>query len=342
MAKSIRKRATKDQIVDHLTALSAKEIKAFLRRHRLSVGDMVKEELRTRIIGALKDGKVTIEQVVAYLDEVTPWGKQHVFFFDGPSEHKWRDSKWVSAHLESNGLKGILGAKSDRLILPDELELASIDWSPKRLRVTAIRKREGWVRREEFDKSAKADGRPMELRAFVHQVFRGITAFEWNLVSNEAFLQVTQLPTGASYENAANEFADAIDAWLDLSDFDKVDLRKIIKNLEELIDKGKTDVELHALASGFMGQRRLSARSTSSKVPLNGNASLDRAMKSIRSSSVPRIADYFWPTTAGSDGDDNPRVHVIVVAEHQRINFATPTSEEGFRHVLQGLRKLSK
>ena len=46
----------------------------------------------------------------------------------------------------------------------------------------------------------------MELRAYVHRVARSLVAFEWDLIANNAFLQISQLPRGFDYDAVANEF----------------------------------------------------------------------------------------------------------------------------------------
>ena len=66
-------------------------------------------------------------------------------------------------------------ALTDRIVLPEQLELACITWNSRRLRVTAIRKRAGWVRDEEYDETQKEsdDGRPVWLKGYVfHELNR--------------------------------------------------------------------------------------------------------------------------------------------------------------------------
>lgn len=351
MQQRQRRRRRHDLILDHLTALTNAEIRLFLKRHKIGgASAQAKDEYRGILRKAIKDDDITTEQVVAFLDEVTPWGKQHVYLYTGPATKDWRKKDWVESHFKTHKLDAIVDATTDTIVLPEELQLACINWTPQRLRVTAIRKREGWVRSEEHDNSNKKapDGRPLWLKGYVYQVLRGVTAFEWNLVSNEAFLQITQLPSGASYEVVAEEFMKKVQPWLDLSAFATVDVRPAVKKLHELEEQGKAAAVSHALDYGRVGGRRISFRSTSSKVPLVGDTIVDGMLKTVRTGGIPQIGDFYFDeqgAVAATDGKPHStqsRRHVIIMAERRRINFATPGTENDTRNVLTLLRNLSK
>jgi hypothetical protein len=349
MQSQQRRRRQQDLILDHLTALTNAEIRRFLRLHKIGgASAQAKDELRGILRDALKAGAITVQKVVRFLDEVTPWGKQHVYLYKvGPAAKNWRDKKWVAGHLKEHQLDDLIDATTDTIILPEEMQLACINWTPQLLRITAIRKREGWIRSEEHDKTTKKalDGRPLWLKGYVYQVLRGLTAFEWNLVANEAFLQITQLPSGSSYEAAQDEFKNKIEPWLDLSTFKPVDLRPAVKKLNEREQDGKGTVKSHALDYSRLGQRRLAVKSISTKVPLLGDRVLDGIIKTMRKDGIPRIGDFFFEadgTAADKDGQAHSRLHVKIMAAKGRINFATPSSEEGIRNVLTELRTLGQ
>ena len=192
------------QIITDLLALKKTQIREFLARHKLTrVGS--KEELRSRIEEALDKGTLSFSQIVLFLDEVSPWGKQHVFLYKGPGSSiaNWKDTAWVAELLKTRRLSKLLNATLP-LALPDKLGLSSILHDGVRFRVTAVKRRDWWERNSEYDNSTQTtEGDAVELRAFVHRVTRSLVAFEWNLVSNIAFLQVSQLPTGFRYSEVA-------------------------------------------------------------------------------------------------------------------------------------------
>ncbi len=162
-----RRRRRHDLILDHPIALTNAEIQRFLKRHKIaSASARAKDELRIALRQALKASDITTEAVVAFLDEVTPWGKQHIHLYKGPLSKDWRNQAWVAAHLKAHKPDHLVDARTDVIVLPEDLELACINWSARHLRITAIRRREGWVRNEECDKTKKKapDGRPLWFR----------------------------------------------------------------------------------------------------------------------------------------------------------------------------------
>lgn len=335
-------------LVDHLCALTNAEIRRFLVNHGLEAG-LSKSDLRQNINEAIADEELSEQEVVDYLDEVTPWGKQHVFLYKGlptASHDQWKKPSWVRTHLQKVGLSSLVDAPTNALVLPDNLKVASISYSAKRLRVVAVRKRDGWLRDDSYDDAGEADdGAEIKFKAYVHQILRGMVIFEWNLVTNEASMQITQLPSNGNYEHAAQEFINEVKPWLDISSLQKLDLQKAIKALHAEDDRGVGEAKSHALDYGRVSGKHVSARSTSTRVPLRGDNVIDTMMTTLRKKGVARIGDFYWDLSgvlaSGNGSHAGVRAHVILVAEKNRINFATPTSEEVIRHVLQKLRTIS-
>ena len=139
----------------------------------------------------------------------------------------------MSKHLKQHRLGKLLNA-SLPLVLPDKMKISSIVHDSKRLRVTAVKRRDWLERNENFDDTrTTAAGEEGELRAYVRRVTRSLVAFEWDLVSNHAFLQISQLPRSCDYDEVADEFFELIQKWLDRSMFTLVDLRQPIKKFKK-------------------------------------------------------------------------------------------------------------
>ena len=198
-------------IVTDLLALKKTQIGEFFARNGFPKSG-TKEQLRARIEESLGDGTLSLSKIVEFLDEVIPWGKQHVYLYKGPqtSIDNWRNTDWVAKLLKKNRFGKYLNARLS-LILPNKMKVSSVLHEPGRLRVTAIKKRDWWERNPEYDGSTTTtEGDDVQLRAFVHRVTRSLVAFEWDLVANNAFLQISQLPTGFDYAEVAEEFFDLI------------------------------------------------------------------------------------------------------------------------------------
>lgn len=253
----------RDQIVTDLLALKKEQIRDFLARSGL-LKSGTKEEIRGRIEDALQDGTLSFSQLVQFLDEVIPWGKQHVFLYRGPSRPiaKWKNAEWLANLLTKHHFGKYLNATLP-LALPEKMKLSAIRHDGSRLRVTAVKKRDWWERDPKYDDTTQTDeGDEVQLRSFVHRVTRSVVAFEWDLNANTAFLQISQLPTGFRYEEVAEEFSGLITAWLDITRFFIVDMRPVIKRLHELEEAGTGEVRSHGINYRTLEGRRLEGKST--------------------------------------------------------------------------------
>ena len=327
-------------IVTDLVALRKNQISDFLASVGLPKSG-TKEVLRERVEQALGDGSVTIPQIVAYLDSVVPWGKQHVYLYKGPqtSIADWRKVEWVSKHLKQHRLGKLLNA-SLPLVLPDKMKISSIVHDGKRLRVTAVKRRDWLERNTNYDDTRTTDaGEEVELRAYVHRVTRSLVAIEWDLVSNQAFLQISQLPRGCEYDDVVDEFFELTEKWLDRSMFTVVELQTPIKKLHELEENGNGEIRSHGINYRTLQGRRFEGKSASPTDPLLGEKHIDSALSAIRKTGIGHLGNFYW--TASTNGHAHiltSDVHVIVVGSRNRVNFPTPNSEETVRHVLSRIR----
>ena len=163
-----------------LFALRAAAIRTFLRRHDLTTSG-TRDDLRERVEAALADGSVTYDDIVRFLDEEEPWGRQHVFLFgvDEGAVAEWRDAGAVERRLQNHGLAEVLD-QSLLLRLPDELTLSSIRLSARELEVVAVERREHTERRSDLDQPGEHGGLPVEFRAYVRVVTRGLVTLRWD------------------------------------------------------------------------------------------------------------------------------------------------------------------
>lgn len=329
-------------LIADLLALKKTQISEFLSMNDLARSG-TKEELRERIEGALQAGSLTLAGIVQFLDGVIPWGKQHVYLYKGPQTpiDDWRKTDWVTTLLKQHRMGKYLNACLP-LVLPEKMKVSSILHDANRLRITAIKRRDWWERDSEYDESAKTDdGDDVELRAFVHRVTRSLVAFEWDLVANVAFLQISQLPTGFDYADVADEFFEPLQPWLDRSKFTRLDLRQPIKALHELEESGAGETRSHGINYRTLQGRRFEGKSASPADPLLGEPPIDAALTAIRKSGVGHLGNFYWIPNSGGNPGANPLdadVHVIVVGFKSRINFPTPNAEETVRYVLSRIR----
>lgn len=300
-----------------------------------------KQELGERIERAIERGEADHEDVIAFLDGKAPWGKQHVFLFTGPPDlvPQWRDTEGLRARLENAGLAELLNTEV-RVALPERLTLTGIKADDEAVAITAVARRDASLRRPELDFTSPDDRALIAYHAYEQVTVRNTVRFEWDLVRNEAMLQVTQLPSGHSYEEVRDEFASLVEQILDLDRFRSIDLRRAIKQLQAQEEGGGQETRLRGVDYETLGGRQISGRSGGQAASLFGEAVIDQAMSALRNAGEGRIGNFYWRSAPGTplSGD----VHVYVLASAGRINITIGHPEEVIRHVLGRIRHHSR
>lgn len=324
-----------------------------------------KPQIRSRIEEAVEKGHIRHETLVEFLDSVCLWGKQHVFLFDGPRYpmDEWKNPEQVHQRLKQFQLDRLFNAHLP-LVLPEPLTLSSIAHTGERLRVTAVRRDEYDERAPQHDAHEVTNsGEQIRLRAYKRHVSRILVSFEWDLVANIAMLQITQLRREVEYEEAAQQFWALLRGWLDIERFASLDVRPVIRRLQDFEASGTPEVRSHGIHYRTLRGRRLSAQSPGPRDSVLGETGIDEAMRSVAREGVGHLGNFFWlgapgggPTKAPSGGPasaasirgdrgsaSNPLgrdVRVVIVASKGRIHFTTPNNEEAVRYVLSRVRSL--
>ncbi len=335
----------KTLVLGYVMALKADAIRDFLASHDEQASG-TKSDLRDRIAECLDADTIGFEDLVNLLDSVAPFGKQHVFLYSGPAQMvaAWRARPQVYKLLRKRGVAQLLNARLP-LALPKELTLSSIEYRDGRsLRVCAVERREYYERKEDLDEERDQDGRRLALRAYLSEVMRGMVIFEWNLVSNEAEIRITQLPSGTDYESVEQAFAGLVRPWLDLSPFQKQDIRAVIGRLHDMERQGQPEARSHEIGYRTAGGRTISAQSPTQSDSVFGEADVDAAMDSVHGHSVGHTGNFYWLDSNVCQSHGNPldrEVHTMLVGNKNRINFTAPNRQEDLRYVLSRVRALS-
>lgn len=333
-------------VIDFVLAHRKSHIQDFLKQVELPKTG-TKPDLRERLQKALDEGGLTYERLVDFLDSVAPWGKQHVFLYQGPrgDVQMWKDPDHTKHLLKQHRLGKLFNARLP-LILPEKLTLSSVTQADGRLRVTAIEKRDYTERTPEHDEENETEsGERITLKAYTHHLTRTLAAFEWDLNANIAMLQITQLPEDGDYEKLAEQFAQLVKPWLDIKLFGAADLRPVIDKLHEIEKNAQAEARSHGIDYRSLQGRRVSARSPSPRASVLGEQFLDDAMDSVRKNSVGHLGNFYWLAGKNPGPNANPlsgEVHVVIVGAKSRVNFPTPNTEDVVRYVLQRMRALKR
>lgn len=301
-----------------------------------------KEVMRERVQTALKQGVIGYTDLVDLLDSVAPWGKQHVYLFDGPDTQDirlFRSKDTFRPHLR----RLRLGRYIDRatpLILPKTTTLSSIMHSGEVISVMAVERREGWERREDLDKKERTDdGEDIRFDAHIREVTRGIVRFEWDVQANNAFLQITQLPSKFKYEDAQERFYKLVEKWLPIRSFRKCTIFGAIKHLHEETERLRQG-EIRSVGVKYktLSGRQLWGKSASPQDHLPGDPVIDAAMRDVRKDGAAQEGNFYFRLNV--EPATTEEVHVILNGRNDDIQFPTPNSEEALRHVLRRVRAL--
>lgn len=335
------------QVVDCFMALNCGQIREFLGNHELPKSG-TKDVLRERITTALDDGDITCVDLLSLIDTVEPWGKQHIFLYSAPEgtlRANWRNDDWVKACLERDNMAHLLNEHCP-LALPQVLTVSEIMHTDSKLKIFAVEKREYWERiKDHDDTDYTEDGDEIELRAYLYHVKRGLVVFEWDFVSNNAMLQISQLASGSNYKEVAERFQRMIAPWLNIDQFSLLDISPAIRKLEKPGGNLPLEARTHAIDYTSMGGSHLQARSPSAKDSPYDEEVMENAMAEIRNEGVGHLGNFFWLPQDVNPAHNNPldkEVHINIIASKNRIAFTTSNKEEHVRHVLSRVRTLSR
>ncbi len=307
-----------------------------------------KPEIETRLNNYLSEGIIKYEELVNYIDKIIPTWKQHVFLYTGPEEDlidNWRNKEYCQGIFNDMALTPYLNSKLP-LILPIKMTISSIEYTPeKELKIIAVKRVDHYRRKSELDELKKDDNSEVEFRAFVRQVSRGVLIFKWDLVSNEAALQILQLPKEFDYEQVEKEFIELVDPWLEFEKFFKINLRKLINKLHELEEKGKPEARSHGVKYYTPGGRAIIAQSPTPDDSIIGEPLVNDAMGNIRKYSQGFNGNFYWTPSRIATNSGNllkKEVHTIINGDKNRINFTKACRKDDFEYVLSRMRALSK
>src|SRR5581483_7741069 len=147
--------ADRDLLIDFLISLRLDRVRTFLQQNGVAHSG-TRPELRDRLAEALDDGSVTTDAIVLFLDDVEPWGKQHVLVYRAPAR---KPTHWTDpARARRTLLAGTLGELVDQplpLVLPETLRVSSIRTHSRGFSVLAVESRAHTERVEELDRMTR-------------------------------------------------------------------------------------------------------------------------------------------------------------------------------------------
>jgi hypothetical protein len=343
---------TSDQqalLLSQLAALNIGQVREFMNRHGVAGKEGKKAEVLARSEAALRRrGKPTWDELMLYLDEVEPYGRQHAYLYKPkPDFKKWSSGGYVENELAKHKLGTFLG-RHTALAAPANVTLASISLDEENgiFSVHAITKRTHLRRREDLDSQVSASALPDPNT--VAQVYEEVSVRSWVRLRCDAntgacSVHVAQLERKGDYEAVVQEFLNLISTWFPVGQLEPINLAKAIASLHEDYEANSNTSEVRVQGAQFDTVRGRHAAISSARARqgvLGESPQLDGAITAMRKSG-PAAAGNFYFRETGSANSANPidkDLHVTCVVKDSRINFRRPTEPDEFNWVLERIR----
>jgi hypothetical protein len=335
-----------DALVSHLLALRLDFVQGLLRSNRIRYSGLRKAELRDRVREALDDGRLTPEAVVRFLDDAEPGGKQHVFIVRPPRRlnDDWRDAGATRDRLSRRRTLRPLLEAALPVLMPDELTLSAIRLGDGLVEIVGVEARRYYERDETYDRATVSEeGLPVELRGFVQHIARTIVALRWNTATRHAALHITQASGRGlernHYRNVLARFGATVGDWLDMSEFDDVDLHKVIHALHER-ERTNTNVLTRSRRARWetVGGSEMEAISASVAASVFNDTKMTAAIGQVADADTGQSGNLFWLPVTGSPLTEE--LHVTIVAFDSRVHFMRPSTPTAVDHVIGQIRSL--
>lgn len=336
-----------DELVSHVMALRKDFVQDLLARANVSRSDrdQPKAELRGLLRALVNTERLSVTDVVQFLDEQEPGGKQHVFVVRPPKAYndKFRDLAAVRRRLaRSAEAKELLGAPLP-LVMPETLTLSSVRVDDGKVEIVGVEARRYFERDERYDEAGTSDeGLPIDFRAYVERVARSTVAFRWDVATRHAALHITQSTsrgiTRNHYRDVRERFAQAVAPWLDLDEFKNVNLHKVIHKLQQ---REQTRSPLTRSRRGRWETddgAEVEAISSSVDASLFTDTRVAAAVGAVSDADSGSSGNMYW--LSNSNNPLAEALHVAIVASDSRIHFMQPSSPEAVAHVLEQVRSL--
>lgn len=329
------------QVIDYLMAHNNGPIAGLLKESSLPYSNKNKAELRAEIVRGVKDGDLTKDTLLEWLDSLEGWGNQHIYLYEAPEgETKiWKSKTKAKKRLEAIEALHLFNNHLP-LLLPEETTLVSVQWSQTRVRFLWVEKREYTNRREDLDldnddfeeeQGEVEDG--IVYKAYEEKTQRAVSSFDWNLDSGFAALMIHRLPSGEKYSREKAEFEMALEDAIHISNFKRVRISKAIKKIFDSAETLNRQLE-EQTATG--GRARLS--SASRKKGIKDDTKLTSARAALgRTSAV--SGNFYW---LKNDNQLERDIRTKLYASDQRVGIFLQCSESEVQYVLSRIRHYSR
>ncbi|HEV7744179.1 MAG TPA: hypothetical protein VGO56_04205 [Pyrinomonadaceae bacterium] len=314
-----------ESMLDYLLAYPSRLLRDFLRASGIPPF-LTKPLSRERLLQKLKNGEVDAADIITQLDELEGWGDQHIFLYHSTLEtaKRWSSEAGRISILQKNGLDHLLNRRNP-CVLPLTPVISTIRGSNDRLRIQWVEQRVWDERLPQLD---QVDG-AVTLRAYHQRVRRGVTTFDWDLVTGHAALMIERLPHGTNYLAVRDRFESELESVVGISTFKRIRLSKATGRIEESGEARRRQYK-HETERGYVA-------SFTSPSPLHDafeDPGVERARKAL-GKTVSLLGNLYWNPVSGKL---DRHIHVKLYPKERRVGIFGACTELEVRHLLSRIR----
>jgi len=319
-------------VLNYLLAHKKVFVQEFLRERGL-FSSGTKESLRGRLEGYLGDGRVSGVELVALLDRIEGWGNQHIYLYKSPDQpiESWLIERLARERLSALGLIDLFNRRRP-LVLPEETTLSSIVWGPERLRFVWVEKRQ-WEERVPEEDIEDIERLDMVWRAYRLNTTRGLTTFDWDLVSGHAMLMIQRLPSGAKYDHIRHRFEEELEPIVGLNQFQRVRVSRAIQCVERSGEARRRQLAYETRRGG-----KASFTSASRLSDAYADPDLQSAGQALGGETAGLLGNFYWYPV---EGTLERELHSKIYAPDQRVGIFGERREREVRYVISRIRYYS-
>jgi hypothetical protein len=336
-----------DFVIASLTQFTNRLIRRLLANFDLALSGN-KEILEAKVVKAINDGKMTLADVVSYINEVSLWRRQHIYVYDAPEEipQKYSTPKRFQTHLRKHGLDSLLEEPLP-LVLPSEMQLVSVSHDGQRIRATAVVRTTHRERLKQEDEVESASGSRdhmgqtvlIEKRAYLVRLSRTLVSLEWDLRTNSpsfAQLQISEMPAGNSYSEVAEQFFSLTEEIFPQDLFTPLDLSNAVINIHsEEENNGAPETRSHRFDYLASTGGQLSGRSSTPSASVCQDQAISHLISEVRDTGNGVFGNVYFLSDAGVIESD---LHIYIYVTDSRIKIARHCNENEVRHVISRIR----
>lgn len=301
-----------------------------------------KVDLQRRLLKALADDAISAEELVSHLDAIEGWGNQQIILMDSTEllASRWQDKGHVEQQLKTASVLDLLN-NARPIALPDQPVLSQILWNEENLRLTWTYAARWEMRVPSLDPDPEVvpllpvNDEALESGELVYKAYRVlhrrlVCYFDWDLITCEAALALPRMPKESDYELLAESLLADAERFLEVSSFEQLSLRKLIRNLEKSDEVTRRDLVL---------QTKLRSQINMRSGDKHADVYSDPAVKDARNAVGNRVAgdrgQFYW---LPDDKQLERRIHMRVYPTKQRVSIHDQCTEAEVRHVLSRVR----